>query len=58
MATLTNSGFDVIERTLEKDIAQESTQNLKEVYEVSRCVKWIQDGGYKKVRHIKYLFYL
>ncbi|ROT64884.1 putative diphthamide biosynthesis protein 2-like [Penaeus vannamei] len=49
MASLTNFGSDVIERTLEKDIAQESTQNLEEVYEVSRCVRWIQDGGYKKV---------
>lgn len=51
MASLTNFGSDVIERTLEKDIAQESTQNLEEVYEVSRCVRWIQDGGYKKVRY-------
>lgn len=48
MASFTNSGSEVVERTLEEGIIRAPTLDL-EMYEVTRCVQWIQRGGYRKV---------
>ncbi|XP_068223479.1 2-(3-amino-3-carboxypropyl)histidine synthase subunit 2 isoform X2 [Palaemon carinicauda] len=48
MASLTNSGSDALERTLDAEVLRE-TDNHEVCYELSRCVTWIKAGGFKKV---------
>ncbi|RUS80213.1 hypothetical protein EGW08_012038 [Elysia chlorotica] len=40
---------DVIHRTIECHTVKTSTDNLKIVYEIERCVTWIQQSNFKKV---------
>nr|XP_053630541.1 2-(3-amino-3-carboxypropyl)histidine synthase subunit 2-like isoform X1 [Cherax quadricarinatus] len=49
MACLTNSGSEAIQRTLEKGTGRISTVDIEEMYEITRCVEWVQVRGYKKV---------
>ncbi|KAK3868118.1 hypothetical protein Pcinc_026470 [Petrolisthes cinctipes] len=56
MAALTNSGEEAVRRELDTDegiqassSSSSSTFPLHIMYETERCVRWIQQGGYKKV---------
>lgn len=49
MAAFTNSGADVVQRQVAQDAVRASSLTLEEMYEFTRCVAWVRQGGYSKV---------
>ncbi|XP_069182388.1 2-(3-amino-3-carboxypropyl)histidine synthase subunit 2-like isoform X2 [Procambarus clarkii] len=49
MASFSNSGSEALARTLEEGILRAPTLDLEKMYEITRCVGWIQAGDYRKV---------
>ncbi|KAG7162947.1 2-(3-amino-3-carboxypropyl)histidine synthase subunit 2-like [Homarus americanus] len=49
MTSFTNSGCEAMGRSLEDGVTPPPTLDMEEMYETTRCVQWIQAGGYRKV---------